>query len=154
MASKIVEKDIGFKKFFKKLRVLDGHEVVVGIPAKEGEEEYEKGAPLIMIASVHEFGYEDIPQRSFLRDTFDINANKYDKFLRQASKKVAKKGENPKKAYFMLGEIARGDVIKRINQGIDPPLKPATIARKKSSLPLVDTGTLKNSIRAVVRKET
>ena len=44
------------------------------------------------------------------------------------------------------------DVKQRIRSHIPPPLKPATIDRKGSSLALVDTSQLLNSIRAVVKR--
>lgn len=152
--NKVIEKDTGFKEFFKHLRVLDGLEVVVGIPAKEGEQVYENGVPLIKIASAHEFGTPDgrPPRRSFLRDTFDANREKYAKLQDEATQQVLK-NKDPKVALFQLSQEARNDVVQRIDAGIDPPLKDATIARKGSSLPLVDEGILRGSIVGIVRKE-
>jgi len=63
------------------------------------------------------------------------------------------KNENPKAALFRLAQEARNDVLDRIDSGIDPPLKDSTIARKGSSLPLVDKGILRASITGIVRKE-
>jgi hypothetical protein len=152
--NKVIEKDTGFKELMKRLRVFDGLEVVVGIPAKEGDQIYENGAPLIKIASAHEFGTDDgrIPSRSFLRDTFDINRAKYAKMQDEAAEQVVK-GKDPRAALFRLSQEGRNDVIERINAGIDPPLKDATKDRKGSSLPLVDKGVLRASITGLVRKE-
>lgn len=158
--ARVDERDRGLKRFFKRLRVFDGHEVVVGIPAKEGAETTEEGPTLAYIAAAHEFGGKNNrpPQRSFLRDTFDIHAKKYGDLMEKAAQRVVK-GEDPRKALFVLGETARGDVILRINQGIPPELAASTIAAKtragkEGTLPLVDTGQLRASIRALVRRET
>lgn len=152
--NKVIEKDTGFKELMKRLRVFDGLEVVVGIPAKEGDQVYENGVPLIKIASAHEFGTPDgrPPRRSFLRDTFDANRTKYAKLQDEAAKQVIK-NKNPKVALFRLSQEARNDVLARIDAGIDPPLKDETIERKGSSLPLVDKGILRASITGLVRKE-
>lgn len=152
-SNKVEEKDFGLKKFFQRLKVFDGLEVVVGIPKEAGSQEREGGTTLAEIAATHEFGAGNIPQRSFLRATFDIHEKKYASILEKATAKVLKNA-NPKQALFVLGETARRDVVTRINEGIPPPNAPLTIARKGSSLPLVDTGMLRNSITAVVQEET
>lgn len=157
MASKstVDERDRGLKRFFKRLRVFDGLEVVVGIPAAEGAEQRD-GTTLAAIAAAHEFGGRDNkpPQRSFLRETFDLHVKKYGDMMEKAAERVTKHKENPKKALFILGETARADVVERINQGILPELAEVTRERKGSDLPLVDTGQLRASIKSLVRKET
>lgn len=152
--NKVIEKDTGFKELMKRLRVFDGLEVVVGIPAKEGDQVYENGVPLIKIASAHEFGTPDgrPPRRSFLRDTFDANRAKYTKLQDAAAEQVVK-GKDPRAALFRLSQEGRNDVVERIDAGIDPPLKDETIARKGSSLQLVHNSILRNSITGLVRKE-
>lgn len=154
-SNRVEEKDKGFKKFFQRLRVLDGLEVVVGIPAAEGSAVREGGITLAEIGQHHEFGAPkaNIPQRSFLRDTFDINEKKYGRLLDKAAKSTVQK-KNSRAALFVLAQTARTDVIERISQGIPPPNAPATIARKGSDLPLVDKGIMRAAIQAVVRKET
>ena len=51
-----------------------------------------------------------------------------------------------------LGEEAKNISKVAITEGITPALKSATIKRKKSSKPLIDTGQLLNSITYEVRK--
>lgn len=157
--AKVDERDRGLKRFFKRLRVFDGLEVVVGIPAAEGSEDRD-GTTLAAIAASHEFGGKNNrpPQRSFLRETFDIHARKYGDLMTKATQRVLK-NEDPRKALFILAETGRADVIKRIGEGIPPELADATIAAKtragkKGTVPLVDTGMLRASIRGIVRKET
>lgn len=154
--NRVIEKDTGFKKLMKSLSVLGGYEVVVGIPKDAGEQPRgKKGVPLIKIAAAHEYGgpNNNPPERSFLRATFDANRAKYAKMQDEAAKAVLK-NEDPRKALFKLGNEARNDVLDRINAGIDPPLADSTVARKGSSLQLVDKGVLRASITAIVRKET
>lgn len=145
--------DRGLKRFFERLKELDRLEVVVGVTAEDGAKDH-KGAPLITIAATHEFGSpaRNIPQRSFLRNTFDANAKKYERMMENGAKKIVKAKSTPKKELFVLGETARADVIDRINSNIPPPLKEATAVRKGSDLALVEDGALRNSISSVVRK--
>jgi hypothetical protein len=88
-----------------------------------------------------------IPERSFMRSTFDKNVEKYQRAIQREAKKVALLKESPYRAIDRIGEIARADIIRTINRGISPPLKPATVRRKRSSKPLIDTGQLKQAIR-------
>lgn len=146
--SALFTKRDGVKVFFKRLSVFNGYEVVIGLPSGTVNDE---GVSLVEIGAAHEFG-RGVPQRSFLRDTFDLHERKYAKLLAKGTERVIKQNEDPKKTLFVVGETARADVIKRINQGILPENSPATIAAKGSTLPLVDTGALRSSITARVRK--
>lgn len=155
-SSRVIDKDKGFSKFFKRLRELDGLEAVVGILAKQGAQVREGGITMVELGTIHEFGAPGagIPQRSFLRSTFDENRNKYDRLLKDATKGVVspRTASVPKRALFKVSQVARTDVVKKISSGIPPPNDPATIARKGSSLTLIDKGLLRGSIMAEVRK--
>lgn len=92
-----------------------------------------------------------IPERSFLRSTFDSNLSKYklklDKIADRSLDGTSLRGE-----LLLFGEGVRTDVIKKIKSGVSPPLKAATVRRKKGEkTQLIDTGQLLNSISAVVR---
>jgi hypothetical protein len=93
-----------------------------------------------------------IPQRSFLRTSFDANRLEYERILEQQTGRVIDGNQTARNAIAVVGEKALADVVNRINAGIPPPLKPATIARKGSSKPLIDTGQLKQSIKVKVRR--
>lgn len=55
-----------------------------------------------------------------------------------------------KNIYERIG-IQGANAVKQQFGVIGPPLKPATVARKKSSATLIDTGQLRNAITYVVR---
>ena len=55
--------------------------------------------------------------------------------------------------YEKAGMLGRDAVKNYIRQGIPPPNSPATVARKGSSTPLIDTGSMLNSITYEVRKK-
>lgn len=115
-------------------------------------------ATIVEIGAIHEFGAGRIPERSFLRSTFDAQRKKYQKFmtngLRREVVEVAKTGQTGPENLTLkrLGLVVEGDVKKRIAEGIAPPLSPVTIGRKKSSKPLIDTGQLRASIASEIRR--
>ena len=140
-------KDFGWDKLIKAVRATAGrHDVSVGVfadgPARAGGE-----ASNVTIALVHEFGSPamNIPERSYLRSTVDKNRAKYHAEIKRIAAGVLD-GKSDVQALNLLGMRGAADVKATIREGIDPPLKPETIARKGSSLPLVDTGQLINSI--------
>ena len=150
--STVIVKRDGVKKFFAKLSIYNRYEVVVGVPQ---DAENEEGDSLAAIGATHEFGSPKrrIPQRSFLRDTFDINERKYANLLELGVAAAIAKNVRPEQTLFKVGQVARGDVVKRFNDGIGPALSQTTIDRKGSDLQLVDTGALRSSITARVRKD-
>jgi hypothetical protein len=147
----VVDKDNGWNALKKSLRKLGDQEVVAGILG-----DIDFSLPTVAaIGLVHEFGSPErnIPERSFIRSTFDKNEAKYTRLLQESVRKVVRTKKIDKAALFRLGETARKDIVNRIVQGeIKQGLKPKTIARKGSSTALVDTGALVGSIVSKVRK--
>lgn len=132
---------------------LDRHFVKVGVLAsKGGEAKHEDGKmSLIEIAATHEFGSSDgrIPERSFIRQTFFVNAREeLVKMQAELAKKIVTGGMDPLKALGILGTWGAAAVKKTITDQMTsgPENAPSTIARKGSSTPLIDTGLLKNSV--------
>lgn len=147
----LVEKDNGWKAFAKTVGKLDDKQVVVGIP---GEINFDVPTTAA-IGMVHEFGSLDgtIPERSFLRSTFDGNRRKYASLLEKFVKASLKSRKPNTRSLTIVGEIVRGDIVKRVrDKDIKQDLQPATIARKGSDTALVDTGNLIGSIVSQVRK--
>ncbi|MEY0908199.1 hypothetical protein AB7180_15570, partial [Providencia rettgeri] len=60
-------------------------------------------------------------------------------------------GEFSDRPFAIVGEKLAGEVKRKIQAGINPPLDPKTVKRKKSSKPLIDTGNLLQSITYEVR---
>lgn len=141
---------------------------VVGVQGEQGQEIREEGITNAYLASIHEFGTLDkrIPERSFMRSTYDANLSKYDKAVLRFSKvffsgKMFPGGGTIEGQLLLIGERYRADIIKRIKAKIPPPLKPSTIRRRASKtdkaggaglsdLPLWHTGTMINSISVIV----
>ncbi|MFU8806541.1 MAG: hypothetical protein ACNA8W_22210 [Bradymonadaceae bacterium] len=160
MKSGITDKDIGFQDLLDVFDEMeDGVVVEVGVPADKGAFVYKAedgvgGAPLILIASVNEFGSDDgrIPERSYLRSTIDENRDHFGEFLGKGLVKVMDGKWTPDQVMDALGMEAVNKVQRKIDNLKEPPNAEATIKRKGSSNPLVDTGQLKQSIIHRVRK--
>lgn len=107
----------------------------------------------VEIGLIHEFGAPDagIPERSFLRSTFDTRMPELKRLSNTLAKNVYDEG-SASDALGLMGAFLSAEVKKTIVNHIPPPLAQATIDRKGSSTPLVDTGQLINSITWVVRK--
>ncbi|MGY3186451.1 hypothetical protein [Lysinibacillus sp. TE18511] len=124
------------------LKELKEYSVEVGI---FGSDEY------VMIASVHEFGATirkgggtiTIPERSFIRTTFDEKNEEWFNFFKKQIKRVIAFEMDPKTSFERLGARMVGDIQKKITDLDAPPNAPSTIAKKGSSNPLIDTGGLR-----------
>lgn len=128
-----------------------GARVVIGVL---GSTSSRPGEPIdnVELAVTHEFGL-GVPERSFLRATFDRLKDKWAKFSARVMKLVASGKLDLEAGLAMIGERVKADVKKAITsgEGIPPPLSQATIDRKGSSRPLVDTARLLGSIDYEVR---
>lgn len=158
--SRVEDKDLGLNRIIRTLnKDLDGVVVKVGVQAKDKAVQRGKGGsirntdqPLAVIAAIHEFGLGDMPQRSFLRSAYDENLPMIDKMIqRVANGAVFGLGTNA--ALNQLGNVVQGMVQRKIVDGPFVPNSAATIKRKKSSKPLIDTGHLRQSIRYVIERK-
>lgn len=160
----MIDKDKGYRKALRQLRAMSGKKVVVvGIRGEKGSARAEgDNLTLVEIAAVNEFGTYDghIPERSFLRSTFDKNKSNYERLIVQAVEKVAKgighdgQPTDLDKELESLGVKAARDVVETINAGVPPPNAPSTSRRKRGSEgTLRNTGRLRHSIDSEVRVE-
>jgi len=135
------------KKRFKNLiTVLNGKEVRVGI--KTGKTN-NKGQDIAGYARANEFGVfsKGIPSRPFLRTTF--NKDGQDDLSKRAFKSLSEVTLNDNDPDIALNKIAEHGAImvrKNIRKGNWTPNKPATLARKKGSKPLIDTSAMIRSV--------
>lgn len=148
----VVFKDKVFQQLRKKLGSLADARVRVGVlEGGDAEVETEYGdLTIVELATIHEYGAPNanIPERSFLRQTFtdDRGREELAEFQAEQARELIDGKIGAATALKRIGAWGAAKVRERIREHIDPPLRPATIARKGSSTPLVDTGHLANSI--------
>lgn len=111
------------------------------------------------IAAVHEFGSSDgvIPERSFLRASFDENEEKLEDMMAKLAGQVLVGRRTVEEALEILGLAFSSMVRKFITAGdpIPPPNVPAVAARKQAMgagdiRTLVDTGAMVQAISHAV----
>lgn len=151
-------------ELIKELETLASHHLEIGIMGEDDTE-------LTMIAAVHEFGVDiqvTPKMRAFLH-TIGIHLKKETEVIRIPERSYIRAGwdsklpDIEKKITMLLDGVLMGQITAMMFfEGLGPqieaylreylvalstpPLKPATIARKGSSNPLVDTGRLKGAI--------
>lgn len=132
--------------FFKDLKKRLGNNkrvAKVGVPIGPTEAE---GTPLALIAAVHEFGSEDVPERPWLRTSIRENSDKRSRLNKVNLVKIVKGTLTVDQALGQLGLMASSDAQKKVRSGPFAPLAEATIKAKGSSKPLIDTGNFIQNI--------
>ena len=144
--------------FFKQLDELKELQVRVGFQrgqAAESSGEGESGdatTDLCDIAAYNELGTKHIPSRPFLRQTADKAGENIAKFGEQAIRQVTQ-GGTADTALMQIGNYVKGQVQNEIASGDFVPNAEATIRRKGSETPLIDTGRMRGSVSFYICKK-
>ena len=138
-------------KRIKQLKKLKSSRVEVGFP--KGWNAYPDGTPVALVAITQEFGStsRNIPPRPFFRNALMLNMN-YRKDRKYYFSLVAKGKMPTHTALAQLGDKVAQDIQESIVMLSRPALKEATVKKKGSSNPLVDTGHLKQSVTYKVER--
>lgn len=124
--------------------------VAVGLPTESATGKiYPKGQTVIEIGAHHEFGTDDIPQRSFLKLPFELKQDEIGKLTKALYSDVLTGKKSVEKALATIGIKAQNisvDAFRSNGYGSWEPVQ-------HGGTPLIDTGTLRNSISYVVRKK-
>jgi len=132
------------------LKKLEQKAAYVGVLASGKANESHGGdgdEPLtnVQIATWHEFGTEDIPERSFLRETLRLTKTEVEAFATKRVRDCLTGKIAPDAVHDAVGIKVVGLCQEHIAQGINPPLK------VREGTPLIDTGQLRSSITHEVR---
>lgn len=90
-----------------------------------------------------------IPERSFIRSTFDENVDDWVEYLvdQVINLGMGKSGITARKIMESLGNRIQRSIVQKIRSIESPANSPVTIARKGSNSPLEDTGHLIDAVR-------
>jgi len=145
-----VDNDKGMEKIRKELAALSKLSIKVGIiEGTKGN----NGASIAEYAAYNEYGVPgkkkkwDIPPRPFIRGFVENRATEINATQEKLVHQVAEGKMSAKTAIKRLGQFAQDGIKRYIMDGDFEPNADITIRRKKSSRPLIDTGTMRNSIR-------
>lgn len=130
----------GLDALRKRLEKLDTMELHIGVLGDAGFHDAEMTNA--ELAAIHEFGAPraNIPERAHIRGTFDAKQTAWQALAAKLLRGVIQGKLEPEQALGILGEQAVADMRAFVRAGVEPALKPATIRRKGSSAPLIDTG--------------
>ena len=91
-----------------------------------------------------------IPERSFIRSTVDENEEKYFRSAKTIMGRIIDGQLDKFQALSLLGQLVEGDIKSQIINLDSPANSAATIRKKGSDNPLVDSGLMGGSIRYAV----
>lgn len=135
--------DHGFDNIIRQALKLDGKGVKVGIRRGKGSHD---GTDMLDIAVYNHFGTASIPARPFVSDCAEKNARQIQEAQKRLVYRVYQGSLSADGALAQLGawyvNVQKGHIL----HGGWTPNAPATIKRKGSNKPLVDTGQLVNTV--------
>ena len=105
---------------------------------------YEDGTPVAAVAAWNEFGTETIPERPFFRNALAESERSVGRILQGGLD--TKKMVVDEQLAGRVGAHVQGKIQESITALKEPPNAPSTVRAKGSSDPLMDTGTLRNSV--------
>ena len=137
------------RRYFAALQKLSELEVQVGF---QGDQTAEDGTSLAEIAAYNELGTSTIPARPFMKQSFENHEDE----LRAACERVnaaLASGRSVEQALDALGVAIKGLVQTEIVEGGFTENASSTIKKKGSDKPLIDTGTMRQSVNYVIKRK-
>ena len=136
--------DHGFKNYVDAMKALNTKVVAVGLFPEVGDSVLKKGI-------YNEFGTKDIPERSFLRSTFNKEYKKVARRFTQIVEGINKKDYSVMRKLKLIGIEQAGQVQQTITDMKSPPNAASTIKKKGFDNPLIETGEMRAKISSEVR---
>lgn len=142
------------RRLMKELRELERLEVRIGYQrgTLSGDPDDSSRADLVDIAMWNEFGTVNIPSRPFMRDSVDKHEAAINHML-TAQKDALLHGATAREILNTAGLFQQDLIQTEIEQGDFVANAKLTIRRKGSDKPLIDTGTMKNSVHYQIVKK-
>ena len=144
-----------FVAYEKNLQQFKDSVVKAGILAKDGSQNHSEGITVFQIGMIHEFGVpeKNIPRRSFIRVPIENNIKEITKLIENNHRLVSENVMSAKIALDRIGIKAQNTIKESFRNNDWKANSRATVKRKGSSRPLIDTGQLIGSISYIVEKE-
>lgn len=152
--------DLGYDEIIKNLNALEKKVISVGVlssaedhPGNKKTTKNPRPFNMVQLASIHEFGLPSrkIPRRPFIRTSVDLYESE---LFDLKSKQIGSILDAKSTADMVVKKVGAwmvGKIKKVFIEGNFKPNARSTIARKKSSQPLIDTGRLRQSINYEVK---
>lgn len=137
------------KRFLAEIEKLKHLQVRIGFQAGAAEED---GVDMTDIALWNEVGTVSSPARPFMRNSVDENKDQISAMCKEQMRRLCK-GGTAQSALQSIGAYQKGLVQEKIVNGSFVPNAPSTIRRKKSDKPLIDSGTMRQSVNFVIKEK-
>lgn len=135
------------KKFFAALKELDGLQVRIGFQSGGAEH---NGVDLCEIAAFNELGTVHIPSRPFMRDAVDNNKEDILDYITEWGIKCLEGQMQTHEMMMNIGMLIKGLIEEEIVRGDFVPNAEATIKKKGSDMPLIDSGLMRASVEYLI----
>lgn len=146
----IIDRDLGYQRIMEELAKMERMEILVGLQ-NDGAASPD-GVLVAHYGAVNEFGTRNghVPERSFMRSTFDESIDKLNRMRARIVEGVYAGKMDADRGAGLLGLQHQQDIQAKIGSNVPPPNAPSTVRGKGSSRTLIDSGTMRQSIRWVV----
>lgn len=105
-----------------------------------------KGAKYELVTYYYLVTHVSIPPRPFIRNAWNANKHNYERIIKRGVEAIIFDGMTAETVLNRLGATAAADIQRSSIALRKPANAPATIERKKSTNPLVDTGELQRMV--------
>jgi hypothetical protein len=143
------------KGYLNALTQLDKKVVKVGLLAKAGTENIEKGITnefgAVKIFTAYDGLPIVIPERSFIRSTFDDEKDKVADRFKQIYKAISNKKYGVVNKLKAIGIEHEGKVKQKITNIKEPPNSERTVKFKGFDNPLIHTGEMRSKVSSEVK---
>lgn len=144
------------KSFIRELQKLSELEVRVGYSRDQGTGTCNTSntarSDIVDIALWNEMGTSNVPSRPFMRNSVDKHKDSIDQML-HIQREAFLKGTTAEQLLKTIGLFQQDLIQTEIEQGSFVENAATTIKKKRSERPLIDTGTMKNSVHySIVQK--
>lgn len=138
--------DFSYKNYVKAMTELGTSVVQVGIFEGAGDD-------VVKRAIYNEFGTKHIPERSFIRSTFNEQHGKVAKRFEQILRAVHNQDYNVSRKLKLIGQEQQARIRQKITDIRTPPNSKATIAIKGFDNPLVHSGEMRLKVDYEVKNK-
>jgi len=142
----VEDRDHGWDRIKAEARKAAGSFVSAGIHATDSAPN--NGTTTAMVGAFHEFGL-GVPERPWLSTAIDDNRDEIEDMTDRLYDGILAGRVTTERSLRLIGQNLEDRIKGKINEGDGawPALSDATIERKGSAKPLVDTGQMVQSIR-------
>ena len=154
------DRDRGFKKLRNLVKNLNGAVITVGIHQGVGSypksDRRKKPLPVAVVGFINEFGLpkKKIPERSFMRSTFDEQNKKWVKAIERNIMSSIRANITADRILIRAGKFAKKTIRSKIEFIAKPVNAPRTVSFKPKigNTPLIETRKMKRAINFRIKK--